>query len=95
MSGERSVRMWLSGEKTTPLWEKMRPPSMVTGVRGGWPEERHPAGAGKVQVERFDVGGGEHFGGQRSVVKGLKLEPRMDTNWECWRLEDGRGRRKG
>lgn len=56
MSGERSVRMWLSGEKTTPLWEKMRPPSMVTGVRGGWPEERHPAGAGKVQVERSTWG---------------------------------------
>jgi hypothetical protein len=25
-------------------------------VRGGWPEERHPAGAGKVQVERSTWG---------------------------------------
>ena len=37
-------------------------------------------GGGEGPGGAVDVGGGEHFGGQRSVVKGLKLEPRMDTN---------------
>ncbi len=95
MSGERSVRMWLSGEKTTPVVGEDAAAFDGDGSAGRVAGGAASGGGGEGPGGAVDVGGGEHFGGQRSVVKGLKLEPRMDTNWECWRLEDGRGRGKG